>query len=202
MGKMSLEEFKATVDRLVKAITTDDDPYNDPTGIMEWNKPIMKTTELIDKLHELNFVTAEIHGNLICIYKRQHGDKIDPLPFYKINVKATELKEGKTEIHREASQGRLTLVAYDKILTLLKAYLATPIEDREEKKKYYLKTASPLVSEQTQYLNYNLETDSYFYSSVYNDEDHIKYIFTQTEIDNMDTTGLIPEPITDIEEEN
>lgn len=65
---------------------------------------------------------------------------------------------------------------------------------------YYLKTASPLVSEQTQYLNYNRLSEKYFYSSVYNDEDHIKYIFTQTEVDNMDTTGLIPEPITDSEE--
>ena len=78
----------------------------------------------------------------------------------------------------------------------------TPIEDRLEEKKYYLKTASPLVSEQTQYLNYNRLSEKYFYSSVYNDEDHIKYIFTQTEVDNMDTTGLIPEPITDSEEEN
>lgn len=139
---MSLEEFKATVNRLVKAVTTDDDPYNDPTDIAEWNKPIMKTTELIEKLDELRFVTAELHGAIICIYKRQHGDKVEPLPFYKINIKATELKEGKTEVHREASQGGLTLVGYDKIITLLKKYLATPVKDREDTPLYYVKLPS------------------------------------------------------------
>lgn len=142
MEKMTLEEFKATVNRLVKAVTTDDDPYNDPVDTEGWSKPTMKTSELIEKINDLRFVTAELHGAVICIYKRQHGDKVEPLPFYKINVKATELKEGKTEVHRESSQGGLTLVGYDKIITLLKKYLATPIEDREDTPLYYVKLPS------------------------------------------------------------
>ena len=74
----------------------------------------------------------------------------------------------------------------------------TPIEDRLEEKKYYLKTASSLVPEDIAYLNLDCCSGDYFWNDSYYSFG-IQNIFTQTEVDNMDTTGLIPEPITDSE---
>lgn len=157
----------------------------------------MKTNNLIKELNAYYDIYVELKHDQIHIYNR----KLLSVPFIcGFHKDATFTYESLDRI-TPSMQG-LRLDTLTDIRDLIDKYLATPIEDREEKKKYYLKTASPLVSEQTQYLNYNTLSEKYFYSSVYNDEDHIKYIFTQTEIDNMDTTGLIPEPITDSEEKN
>lgn len=157
----------------------------------------MKTTELIKELNTYYDIYAEFSHDRVLIYNKT----LPSVPFiYGVHKEATVVYEYLNRI-APSMQG-LCLDTLADIKDLIDKYLATPIEDREDTSLYYLKTASPLVSEQTQYLNYNRLSEKYFYSSVYNDEDHIKYIFTQTEVDNMDTTGLIPEPITDSEEKN
>ena len=160
----------------------------------------MKTTELIEKLNNVaRTITAKVSDNKIIIVNTADigWGKLASFPMFIISTRATEVSDGTSYA---ANWTGLNLVNIGRIFNLLEEYVTTSQEDRLEEKKYYLKTASPLVSEQTQYLNYNRLSEKYFYSSVYNDEDHIKYIFTQTEVDNMDTTGLIPEPITDSEE--
>ena len=160
----------------------------------------MNTKELIRAIDD---VTTYCHAGLTLtgdhvIVRSNYCDEDEHEVVFSIPTYAASIHSVHTQ--SDALYG-LTISNLTDIGNIIQRYLDTPLMKRLEEEKYYLKTASPLVSEQTQYLNYNRLSEKYFYSSVYNDEDHIKYIFTQTEVDNMDTTGLIPEPITDSEED-
>ena len=161
----------------------------------------MNTKELIRAIDD---VTTYCHAGLTLtgdhvIVRSNYCDEDEHEVVFSIPTYAASIHSVHTQ--SDALYG-LTISNLTDIGNIIQRYLDTPLMKRLEEEKYYLKTASPLVSEQTQYLNYNRLSEKYFYSSVYNDEDHIKYIFTQTEVDNMDTTGLIPEPITDSEGSN
>lgn len=78
-----------------------------------------------------------------------------------------------------------------KIGSLINEYLKTPANERIPKKGFFLKSVNPLV-EDLGYLCLTINTGKYIYSSK-RDTNNYKTIFTQDEIDNMDTSGLIPE---------
>lgn len=158
----------------------------------------MNTQELIRAIDDVTtYCYAELTDKTVTVWStycdEDEHEIIFSIPTYAASIHS---------VHTQSDQlYGLTISNLTDIGNIIQRYLDTPLMKRLDEPKYYLKTASPLVSEQTQYLNYNRLSEKYFYSSVYNDEDHIKYIFTQTEVDNMDTTGLIPEPITDSEED-
>ena len=159
----------------------------------------MNTQELIKALDNVTtYCYAELTDKTVTVWStycdEDEHEIIFSIPTYAASIHSVHTQS-------DALYG-LTISDLTDIGNIIQRYFDTPLKKRLEETRYYLKTASPLVIEETKYLNYNLKTDSYFYSTVYNDEDHIKYIFTQTEVDNMDTTRLIPEPITDSEEEN
>ena len=158
----------------------------------------MNTQELIRAIDDVTtYCYAGLSGTNVIVRSTYCDEDVHEIVF-SIPTYAASIHSVHTQ--SDALYG-LTISDFMEIGNIIQRYLDTPLMKRLDEPKYYLKTASPLVSEQTQYLNYNTLSEKYFYSSVYNDEDHIKYIFTQTEIDNMDTTGLIPEPITDSEED-
>lgn len=71
----------------------------------------------------------------------------------------------------------------NEIFDIIAEYLNTPVEEREDKKKYYLRHKG--FSDK--YLIYDLEMDKYYINlGIENDcYGNIKSIFTQSEIDNL-----------------
>ena len=70
----------------------------------------------------------------------------------------------------------------NEIFDIIAEYLNTPVEEREEEKKYYLRQIG--INEYDNFLNLEYETQSYYVSS---NEEFFDYKtqFTQSEIDNM-----------------
>ena len=68
------------------------------------------------------------------------------------------------------------------IIDIIAEYLNTPVSEREEEKKYYLRQIG--INEYDNFLNLEYETQSYYVSS---NEEFFDYKtqFTQSEIDNM-----------------
>ena len=66
----------------------------------------------------------------------------------------------------------------------------TPIVEREEEKKYYLRLATKIdVYEDRRYLNMDIPNEKYTLSEN-KDDAYYKAIFTETEISQMDITGF------------
>ena len=70
----------------------------------------------------------------------------------------------------------------DELIKIIAEYLNTPVSEREEEKKYYLRQIG--INEYNNYLNLEYDTQSCYVSS--NEEFYdYKTKFTQEEIDNM-----------------
>ena len=67
----------------------------------------------------------------------------------------------------------------------------TPLADREEEKRYYLRNASPLLRGSGRgYLAKNKDTLEYYALSLKCSEEFYQTIFTESEISQMDITGF------------
>ena len=67
----------------------------------------------------------------------------------------------------------------------------TPLADREEEKRYYLRNASPLLRGSGRgYLAKNKDTLEYYALSLKCSEEFYQTIFTESEINQMDITGF------------
>ena len=67
----------------------------------------------------------------------------------------------------------------------------TPLADREEEKRYYLRNASPLLRGSGRgYLAKNKDTLEYYALSLKCSEEFYQTIFTETEISQLDITGF------------
>ena len=66
----------------------------------------------------------------------------------------------------------------------------TPLEEREEEKRYYLRLATKIdVYEDRRYLNMDIPNEKYTLSEN-KDDAYYKAIFTESEISKMDITGF------------
>ena len=84
-------------------------------------------------------------------------------------------------LHKK-TQGELFDLAYQ--------LAKTPIVEREEEKKYYLRLATKIdVYEDRRYLNMDIPNEKYTLSEN-KDDAYYKAIFTETEISQMDITGF------------
>ena len=72
----------------------------------------------------------------------------------------------------------------------------TPLAEREEEKRYYLRNASPLLRGSGRgYLAKNKDTLEYYALSLKCSEEFYQTIFTESEIAEMDITGFKKEPV-------
>ena len=91
----------------------------------------------------------------------------------------------------------VTLTHEDKSVLLdLSVKLAkTPLAEREEEKRYYLRNVSPLLRGSGRgYLAKNKDTLEYYALSLKCSEEFYQTIFTESEIAEMDITGFEKEP--------
>ena len=94
----------------------------------------------------------------------------------------------------------VTLTHEDKSVLLdLSVKLAkTPLAEREEEKRYYLRNASPLLRGNGRgYLAKNKDTLEYYALSLKCSEEFYQTIFTESEIAQMDTTGFVKVEVTE-----
>ena len=87
----------------------------------------------------------------------------------------------------------ITLSHKDKteLLDLACELAKTPLAEREEEKRYYLRNVSPLLRGSGRgYLAKNKDTLEYYALSLKCSEEFYQTIFTESEIAEMDTTGF------------
>ena len=76
------------------------------------------------------------------------------------------------------------------LLNIISEYTGTPPEDREEEKRYWLRLATKIdVYEDRRYLNMDIPNEKYTLSEN-KDDAYYKTSFTESEIAEMDITGL------------
>ena len=94
----------------------------------------------------------------------------------------------------------ITLSHKDKteLLDLACELAKTPLAEREEEKRYYLRNASPLLRGNGRgYLAKNKDTLEYYALSLKCSEEFYQTIFTESEIAQMDTTGFVKVEVTE-----
>lgn len=74
------------------------------------------------------------------------------------------------------------------LMSLILEYTQTPINEREEERKWHLIFDHPLVHPSGSYLNINSRGVGFF--STRQDEDGSQTVFTDSEIEKMDINGL------------
>ena len=79
----------------------------------------------------------------------------------------------------------------NEIYNVLVQYAQTPLAEREEEKRYYLRNASPLLRGSGRgYLAKNKDTLEYYALSLKCSEEFYQTIFAESEIAQMDITGF------------
>ena len=143
----------------------------------------MRTKELI-----------KLVGQLEALYVKDHGDKLgfyevgSDNPYFILPKLAEKWSDCKTNL-RCISKAKLEILldAGDHIV----GYLNTPLAEREEEKRYYLRNASPLLRGSGRgYLAKNKDTLEYYALSLKCSEEFYQTIFTESEIAEMDITGF------------
>ena len=142
----------------------------------------MRTKELI-----------KLVGQLEALYVKDHGDKLgfyevgSDNPYFILPKLAEKWSDCKTNL-RCISKAKLEILldAGDHIV----GYLNTPLAEREEEKRYYLRLATKIdVYEDRRYLNMDIPNEKYTLSEN-KDDAYYKAIFTESEISQMDITGF------------
>ena len=149
----------------------------------------MRTKELI-----------KLVGQLEALYVKDHGDKLgfyevgSDNPYFILPKLAEKWSDCKTNL-RCISKAKLEILldAGDHIV----GYLNTPLAEREEEKRYYLRLATKIdVYEDRRYLNMDIPNEKYTLSEN-KDDAYYKAIFTESEISQMDITGFEKEEVTE-----
>ena len=77
------------------------------------------------------------------------------------------------------------------LLNIISEYTRTPLAEREEEKRYYLQSMSPLLQKYGRgYLARNRDTLEYYGLSLRCSTEFFQTIFTESEISQMDITGF------------
>ena len=146
----------------------------------------MDTEELVKKL---NGVTtdcyAEIESEILKIYiTSDEGDDV----IFSIDITADNIFRGITEDLEQLELGTVTEFGI-----IINEFLNTPLDKRIPEERFYLMAINPLVKN-LKYLVYNQISGNYTYGDKYWSGNK-KTIYTQSEIDYMDISGLKPEPV-------
>ena len=130
----------------------------------------MKTSEFIKKMHSLGYETTNLERSIIVN---------DDNGFFLVDVSKEEFGVFSTDF-----PGFSVLDNYDRLQLLdsLVMYAKTPVEERKEEKKYYLRQIG--IENNHSFLNYDSSICEY---STYDKREFgvYKTQFTQSEIDNL-----------------
>ena len=141
----------------------------------------MKTKEFIKSVEALGFQT-HVREKEIRVCDEMRGYGIDSPMF----ILTSDLPEVYT-------QNELYISSLERrgALKLIIEYLDTPNSEREEEKKYHLKLELPIPLEDSSmhWLNQKVGASKYHFGSQENIRDY-KTIFTESEVAQMDLTGL------------
>ena len=141
----------------------------------------MKTKEFIKSVEALGFQT-HVREKEIRVCDEMRGYGIDSPMF----ILTSDLPEVYT-------QNELDISSLERrgVLKLIVEYLDTPNSEREEEKKYHLKLELPMPLEDSpmRWLNQKVGASKYHFGSQENIRDY-KTIFTESEVAQMDLTGL------------
>ena len=142
----------------------------------------MKTKDFIEKVEALGYVVDKIDTHLVI---EEHGEiALALVSSWERFAMTTDFHEFKTHLSDQEAE---------KLAGLIFVYAATPIEDREEEKRYYLrKIPVPLLGEGEKELYFTIQIsngrpDVFTYI---NNTELFKTIFTESEISQMDITGF------------
>ena len=130
----------------------------------------MKTKEFFRKIEALGFKVDDCNGDLLI------GDT------NRNYCHSSSGERYKREIYHDHLE-KLEEETRHKLLDLVVEYAKTPVEEREESKKYYLKLPEMFDSD-LGYVNYEKDDNCYFFSDMFT-TDLFQTQFTQEEIDNM-----------------
>lgn len=134
----------------------------------------MKTREFVKKVESLGL---EVHDFMGLLEVRLSGETF--MEVYK-NSKYFGIND---EIDNLLHSHKLSLLKW------LIEYVETPIEEREEPKKYYL-TLPEMFGKNKLYLNYRAYGNEYFFNNRLTTE-YCQTQFTQEEIDNLSNQDFI-----------
>ena len=140
----------------------------------------MKTKDFIEKVEALGYVVDKIDTHLVI---EERGEiALALVSSWERFAMTTDFHEFKTHLSDQEAE---------KLAGLIFVYTATPIEDREEEKRYYLRNSSPLLRGSGRgYLAKNKDTLEYYALSLKCSEEFYQTIFTESEISQMDITGF------------
>ena len=140
----------------------------------------MKTKDFIEKVEALGYVVDKIDTHLVI---EERGEiALALVSSWERFAMTTDFHEFKTHLSDQEAE---------KLAGLIFVYTATPIEDREEEKRYYLRNSSPLLRGSGRgYLAKNKDTLEYYALSLKCSEEFYQTIFTESEIAEMDITGF------------
>ena len=140
----------------------------------------MKYSEFKAEVEKLGFV-VEDDGTPIYVDKSKDGETLVSIGKYKQFLLDSEW----SGFNNLTEDQKLKL--YDLAYQLAK----TPLAEREEEKRYYLRNVSPLLRGSGRgYLAKNKDTLEYYALSLNCSDEFYQTIFTESEIAEMDITGF------------
>ena len=146
----------------------------------------MKTKELINRVNGVKGIDAYNEDHRVNFYEIGQT-----FPFYTMDKKNVDFGQGVSNFAnlRDTNMSRLSYV-----IDAIREYLETPLAEREEEKRYYLRYEVPpllrAVHVKPRYL-YRRVYDGYIGTSFSQTNDSMfKAIFTESEIAEMDITGF------------
>lgn len=141
----------------------------------------MKTREFIEIMKNNGYMVTRTNGS---IYVGYDGHTIVEVPEYTFGAIDTSWSGfEKLEQHE-----------VEHIIGTAYKYIMTPLEEREEPKKYYLRLPDNFEVEYGYYLNHYVDYNGWGFHSK-DEEEGIKTQFTRDEIDSIPIKGLIEEEV-------
>ena len=143
----------------------------------------MKTKELIQIVKRYEALYAKEQNNMIAFYEVGSTD-----PYFVLAKDATHICQGSTNLRNIKKTKLSTLLDIGDHIV---GYVNTPLEEREEEKRYRLRLSAPIVSsDEYIYLTHIFTKDHYQLGSSSINDSTWKTIFTESEIEEMDITGF------------
>ena len=145
----------------------------------------MKTKDFIEKVEALGYVVDKIDTHLVI---EEHGEiTLALVSSWERFAMTTDFHEFKTHLSDQEAE---------KLAGLIFAYAATPIEDREEEKRYYLRFIHPNILGEREpfylHLHHSESAKDYYeigtVKALFGNK--LQTIFTEAEIAEMDITGF------------
>ena len=145
----------------------------------------MKTKELIQIVKRYEALYAKEQNNMIAFYEVGSTD-----PYFVLAKDATHICQGRTNLRNIKKTNLVTLLD---IGANIVDYVNTPLAEREEEKRYWLRNIPVPLLKESDDLWYYEPINKLFKPGVSRDRtDNEKYksIFTESEIAQMDITGF------------